>query len=223
MTRLRAIRLIVAALAVMAAAAWSTAPALAGGSDWHVGYYTPSTHGALSFASADGASDGLAAFNFTDQPNTALLVTDRGNSPFLGDDRNKVISASFTISGATGAFTYFGQGTPDNPCPGTANTRLFFQTSNAGGFDETHFWWSNPASQTLANGTYKLTWPVNGAVWSDFFGHFGSDPNYSAGFDAAASNVTSIGLSFGGGCFFENGVGTTDGSGTLTLTNFSVT
>jgi hypothetical protein len=31
-----------------------------------------------------------------------------------------------------------------------------------------------------------------------------------------------IGFSFGGGCFFENGVGTTDGSGTFTLGSFMV-
>jgi hypothetical protein len=41
------------------------------------------------------------------------------------------------------------------------------------------------------------------------------------GFMDAASNVTMIGLSFGGGCFFENGVGTIDGSGTFTLDSFS--
>jgi len=34
--------------------------------------------------------------------------------------------------------------------------------------------------------------------------------------------VTVIGMSFGGGCFFENGVGTTDGSGTFTIDSFSV-
>jgi hypothetical protein len=44
---------------------------------------------------------------------------------------------------------------------------------------------------------------------------------YAAGFEAALSNVTDIGLSFGGGFFFENGVGTTDGSGT-TLNSFNV-
>jgi hypothetical protein len=36
------------------------------------------------------------------------------------------------------------------------------------------------------------------------------------------SNVTDIGLSFGGGRFFENGVGTTHGSGTFTLNSFTV-
>jgi hypothetical protein len=63
---------------------------------------------------------------------------------------------------------------------------------------------------------------VNGAEWSDFFGHFGSDPTYAAGFAAAASNVTAIGLSFGGGSFLENGIGTSDGSGTFTLESSAV-
>jgi hypothetical protein len=31
----------------------------------------------------------------------------------------------------------------------------------------------------------------------------------------------SIGLSFGGGCFFENGVGTSDGSGAFTLITYT--
>lgn len=212
-------------LAVSAAVLFAAQPALAGGSGWHVGYYTPSGR-ALSSSSADRPADGIASFDFTNQPNTALLVTDQGNSPFLGDDRGKTITAVFTISGATGAFTYFGEPDGCDQPAGAgpqANVRLFFQTSNAGGFDETHFWWSNPMSQRLANRTYTLTWTVSGAGWSDFFGHFGSDPNFAAGFNAAAANVTSIGLSFGGGCFFENGVGTSDGSGTFTLNSFSVT
>jgi hypothetical protein len=33
--------------------------------------------------------------------------------------------------------------------------------------------------------------------------------------------VATISWSFGGGCFYENGVGTTDGSGTLTLNSYS--
>jgi hypothetical protein len=62
----------------------------------------------------------------------------------------------------------------------------------------------------------------NGAVWSDYYGHFGNDPAYAAGFQAALGNVTDIGVSFGGGCFFENGVGTTDGSGAFTINTYAV-
>jgi hypothetical protein len=36
--------------------------------------------------------------------------------------------------------------------------------------------------------------------------------------DAAVAKVKTVGLSFGGGCFFENGVTTSDSSGTFTST-----
>jgi len=214
-------RLILSGVTLVAVVIWSAGVVAAGGSDWHLGYYTPSGN-ALSFASADRTPDGLATFNFTGQDNTALLVQTQGTSSLLGDDRGMRITATFTISNAS-VFTYFGEGQPGDCIPATpASTRLFFQTSNAGGFNETHFWWSNPASQVLVDGHWTVTATVNGAEWSDFYGHFGNDPGYAQGFTDAASNVTTIGLSFGGGCFFENGVGTTDGSGTFTLDSLSV-
>jgi hypothetical protein len=36
------------------------------------------------------------------------------------------------------------------------------------------------------------------------------------------SKITDVGVSFGGGCYFENGVGEIDGSGTFTLNTFEV-
>ena len=59
--------------------------------------------------------------------------------------------------------------------------------------------------------------------WSDYYGNFGKNPTYAAGYQAAVANVTAVGLSFGGGCFFENGIGTADGSGSFQLNAFSVT
>lgn len=212
-------RALYAVLATAAAVTLFAAPALAGGSEWKVGYYTPSGQ-TLSTGSADIPSAGLATFNFTNQPNTALLITTRGNSPYLGNDTGKEITATFDISGATGAFTYSGEGTTDNPCVYPANTRFFFETDNGGGFAYTHYWWSNPANVVLANGHYTLTATVEPGEWSDWNGQPGvTQPD---GFADAASNVTMIGFSFGGGCFFENGVGTIDGSGTFTLDSFSV-
>jgi len=61
---------------------------------------------------------------------------------------------------------------------------------------------------------------ASGWQWSDWNGQL-SGSNADA-FNAAASNVTAIGLSFGGGCFFENGVGTDDSSGMFSLGSFSV-
>jgi hypothetical protein len=209
-------RALLVGVTVLAAAVWSAGPVAAGGSDWKVGFYTPSGQ-ALSMASADLPGAGLAQFNFTNQDNTALLVTTHGSSKgsLLGDMRGKTVHLEFDITNATGAFTYFGEGTPDNVCVNPANTRLFFETDNGGGFQFTHFWWSNPANVVLANGHFSLTANVEPGEWSDWNGQPGA--TQTAGFDDAASNVTMIGLSFGGGCFFENGVGTTDGSGTFTL------
>jgi hypothetical protein len=187
-------------------------------SNWHLGYYTPSGR-ALSFAAAPSAATGIASLDFTNQANTALLVTDQRAKfgSLLGNDVGKTVTATFTISGAVGAFTYYGD--PDGSGQ-PAKVRLFFETSNAGGFDYTHYWWSNPSSVVLANGTFTVTATVDPALWSDWNGQFGNTvPN---GFAQAASNVTEIGLSFGGGFFFENGVGTTDGSGTFALTSYTV-
>jgi hypothetical protein len=62
--------------------------------------------------------------------------------------------------------------------------------------------------------------PVNAMhMWSDWNGKFNDDsPEVMAAFQVAIQNVQTVGLSFGGGCFFENGVTTSDGSGTFNST-----
>jgi hypothetical protein len=216
MRRSRLSRLVLVGMTAIATVVMSSAPALADASTWKDGYYTPSGR-ALSFADANNA--GIASIDFTNQPNTALLVTTHGaaKGTLLGDLRGETITATFHVSGVNGSFIYFGEPS----CGGTtANARLFFQTDNSGGFQFTHYWWSDVAWTALANGGFSLTATVLPPGWSDWNGQAGVDQ--VAGFNDAASNVTTIGLSFGGGCFFENGIGTDDGSGTLTLDTFSV-
>ena len=205
-------RFFVVGAAAVAALLVSSAPAMADASIWKVGYYTPSGR-ALSLANAKPGS-GIASLDFTDQNNTALLVTKHGAGQDL---RGQTITATFEITNVTGAFTYFGE--PDGS-GAPATTRFFFQTDNGGGFAYTNYWWTNPESAVLADGTFTLTATVEPAEWSDWNGQPGA--SQSAGFLDAASNVTTIGFSFGGGYFFENGVGTTDGSGTFTLDSWSI-
>ena len=58
------------------------------------------------------------------------------------------------------------------------------------------------------------------ANWSDWGGELAASvPTY---FAAAAQDVSSIGLSFGGGCFFANGVGVTARNASFVLTSFTV-
>ncbi len=211
---------IVFAVVLLTPAVAEAAPNGPGASGWKLGYYNPSGM-ALSMAQVAPIADGVAAFNFTNQPDTALLLNTKGNSPLVGNDLNKTVSATFTISGATGGFTAY----PDQCYPsGTApNVRLFFETKySAGGFAYSDYWWADDAFSTLQNGTFTITAVVNPttAHWSDWGGELSAA--HATTFTSAASNVTGIGLSFGGYCHYESGVGTTNGTGALSLRSFSV-
>ena len=183
----------------------------------------PSANWQLASGSARG-SGGLAAFDFS-VPNKSRLLFNSKDSSLLGNLTASTMSATFTVSGVSegATFTYGGQGTASNPCVSPATVRLAFESIPPGTkFAFTNYWWADvtPASAVLANGDYTLTVTVDATqAWSDWNGQ-PSSTNVAA-FNAAAGNVTAVGLSFGGGCFFENGVGTTDGSGTLTLNTFA--
>jgi hypothetical protein len=148
------------------------------------------------------------------------LLYNSKDSTLLGDLSGSTLTAAFTVSGVTGNFTYGGQ-----PLWGgtTGNVRLYFESIPPGTkFAYSNNWWADvsPASAVLANGDFTLTATVDATqAWSDWNGQ-PSSANTEA-FKAAATSATAVGLSFGGGCFFENGVGTTDGSGTFTLSTFT--
>ncbi len=180
-------------------------------------------------------SDGGIGFDFLFTPDTALLITAHPSyrGDLLGDlSSDTMITAKVGVTVTTNTvFTYYGE--PD-ACDGgvnKANVRFFFQTQTTGPFSETDYWWSNSATSHAylrdlkASGDMTITNTFSGAEWSDFYGHLGDDPAYAAAFDAALHNVKAIGLSFGGGCFFENGVGidpNSGGSGYLRVMDFSV-
>lgn len=200
---------------------------MASSNQWKLGSYT--ANGGFAFKSAP-----LGAFAFPTVPaqcspapgcegNTgqgaALLLNNTG--PLTGNLTNKTITVTFNISGATGAFTYGGE--PDASGI-AANVRLYWDSASitkAKIFAATNYWWSNPVNVTLANGVGTLTettaLPGN---WSSYNGALGSADTST--FLAAVRNVQDIGVSFGGGYFFANGVGTTDGSGTFTVTSITI-
>lgn len=186
----------------------------------------PSMNWQLASGSAQG-SPGIVTFNFAVPDKTRLLFNSK-DPALLGDQSGSTMSASFTVAGVTGTFTYSGEGTSSNNCTGpltAANVRLYFESIPPGTkFAFTNYWWSNPTTVLLANnpnGSLSVS-VADPTQWSDWNGKFGNnDPATTAAFTAAAANMTAVGLSFGGGCFFENGVGTTDGSGSFTLTTFA--
>jgi len=203
-----------ATLALVLAAMPMTAYAVSS-SGWKI--YTYNSGGSLSSKQAIGDATSVAQFEFLSTPDDALLATKQpggAHASLFG----KTITATFEVEG-TATFQYYGQ--PD-ACGAPANTRLYFNTN--GPFAYTNFWWSNPSSAVLtAPGTAVVTANVDPAMWSDWNGQFGTvDAETTAAFEAAAADPDLVGLSFGGGCFFENGVGTSSGSATFKLISYTI-
>jgi len=167
-------------------------------------------------------SGGTASFVFTPGVFTALLTS--SDKSLTGNLSGSTLSDTLSVTGMDPGASFVDQNgggcTPDNQ-----TARFYFTSPSAsdrGYF--TKFWWSNPVSVQLLNNASGGVAPTSMSVsmsdpsqWSDFNGQAGSSsPDVTAAFLRATGNVNSIGLSFGGGCFFENGVSIT-GTGTATF------
>jgi hypothetical protein len=143
--------------------------------------------------------------NFHSGKFTALLTS--SSKKWTGDLTGKTLTDNGSVQNVTGTFVTQNGGGCGNP----PAVRLYFTSP---GFADTHFWWSNPVNYVLQNGSFTLSVPTDPSQWSDFNGRNG-DTEVS-GFQDAVKKVSTVGLSFGGDCFFENGATTTDGTGSLT-------
>ena len=192
--------------------------------NWKVYNYNASGQ-AYSSTAAMSFDSGIG-FAFLSTPDTALFTT-KQDKTLLGDLTGGTITATFEIRGTTDAtFTYY-------DAPGACglhgpSARLYFEGNTNGPFTYdtagySKYWWSNPESATLASlvgNTVTLTVPLTPGNWSDWGGQPGSSVPTS--FAAAVAKVSAIGLSFGGGCFFANGVGMSTGSASFVLSSYAV-
>lgn len=176
---------------------------------WYRYVYAPS--GYTLIKNQAKYSEGTVSITFQPTKYVALLLTKNG--AYTGNLTGKTVSATIAVSGTTYPFVYQDGGS----CGSPATVRFYFRAPS---FEYTNFWWSNPTAYTLANGSATLTVPLTDpSQWSDWNGQSGSsNPTAFAG---AVANVNMIGLSFGGGCFFENGATVGGGTGTLGM-QFSV-
>src|SRR6266404_5174474 len=108
----------IASLALLVGAIPNAGNAAASG--WKIYSYNASGR-ALSSKAAPAGTGSIAEFDVLPTPDDALLAMKASGAPdssILG----KTITATFAIEGA-GTFTYWGEGTADNPCVYPANTR----------------------------------------------------------------------------------------------------
>jgi hypothetical protein len=199
---------------------------------WTVYDYNPSGQAISPRVSANSmpattAVDGSISFPFKLNTFTALLTTT--DKSLTGDLSLKTLSANVEVQGGdNGTF----QDQHNGGCqPDRKYVRFFFVSPKASGTTGpgttgfyTQFWWSNPVDVTLATDPQEPPLPMNAVVngvhqWSDWNGKFNDDsPEVMEHFQTAIHNVQTVGFSFGGGCFFENGVTTSDGGGAFHTT-----
>jgi hypothetical protein len=197
------------------------APASAANSSWTESVYHGNGH-SLGTAPATVAGS-TVSFNFSPDTYAALLTS--SDKSLTGDLSNTTVSDTVSVTGMNPSASFVDQNgggcTPDNQ-----NVRFYFASPSAGGNGNgffTKYWWSNPVHVQLQNdgagGVAPTTISVSladPAQWSDWNGQQGdSSPDVTTAFDSAISKVGTIGLSFGGGCFFENGVSVTSGTATF--------
>jgi hypothetical protein len=213
----------------MAAAIVNTAPALAD-SGWTEYVYNSSGQALMPSepASVNGNDVSIAL-----SPGQFVALLTTTDPTLTGDLTSKTLTASITVSGDTGTFLEQNGGgcTPDNqyvrfyftspagsgsgfPSPGQPSTPT--AGSVPAGF-YTQFWWSNPVHMDLTgDGAGQIQVAVGNATqWSDWNGQSADNPAVTALFEKATGRVQSVGLSFGGGCFFENGLTITGTGGTF--------
>jgi len=159
-------------------------------------------------------------FPFKPDIYTALFTTT--DPSVTGNDSAKTLTDTISVSGdATSFMTQHGGG--DCVANTPAAVRFYFTapaasgpsigtsppgtggTTGAGFY--TQFWWSDAASMQLLTGNQSQTITAslaNPGEWSDWNGKSGAA--VPEAFLEATQHVQSIGLSFGGDCFFETGV-----------------
>ena len=156
-------------------------------------------------------------FNFRPDIYTALFTTT--DPSVTGNLSGKTLTDIISAGGGSGAFA-----SQHGGCDACATVRFYFRSPCASGSSDpppgppvmgvppagfyTQFWWSNPEHMDLTTlSSDVITAQISDpAEWSDWDGKPALDPLVTAAFYRATQCVQAIGLSFGGGSFFENGV-----------------
>lgn len=183
--------------------------------------FHPTGHG-MSFSVPDVTSSSPNVVNYLLDTYTVSLT------------ESSVITATFSVTGSGvvenplwSGYPYYSHATP-------AFVRLFIQANLpndhsafcvGGNGNVENYWWADFASYTFvpggSGGSVTLAATLSPLNWSGICGNSGSS-NVPA-FENAIANTKYVGLSFGSGSFFADGVGVDGATGTATFTLLSYT
>lgn len=185
--------------------------------------WTAKNLGGRSLPTHQGAGD-LVTFNFPLPNQRVSFLT----HPTSGSINGATITATFFIDASNPVYT----GANVGGCIVPVNVRLYFTSGNAVYKLSTAdkypnlYWWCSQIGavayieQVDDGALVTLTATVSATGWSNANGQTAT--SRLAGFNSAVSSVKHIGMAFGGGCFFDTGVGISSGSSTFHLLSFDV-
>lgn len=105
-----------------------------------------------------------------------------------------------------------------NTCPGEPEAHLYFVVDGDDKYGEFNRWWGGKPIVLAAGGSVSI--PIDPALWSSVYGKLGSAAVEQ--WTYAIAHVTSVGMTFGGGCYLGHGVfSTLTTPGYVVLTNFT--
>jgi hypothetical protein len=216
-TRRMALRGLAALAVPVCFAVGLAAPASGASPSWTE--YTYHANGNSLGSTPATVSGSTVSFNFSPTTYVALLTTT--DKSLTGNLSGSTLNDAVNVTGMTTGATFDDQngGTCSNP----PSVRFYFASQSAGGNGGgfySRFWWSNPVSDSVPltnDGSGSISVPLNDpSQWSNWDGKVGnSSPDVMAAFESATSRVSEVGVSFGGGCFFENGVTVSNGTATF--------
>lgn len=168
---------------------------------------------------ADASNGWLFAFPARD--GVHYLTTKHGPT-----SASQSITASITVETTGNPFFEY-HTEPGNTCDAPATVRLYLQrrgdNMSGDGAYQYYRWWSTAGASVLGPGALTITGDLTDPTqWSSVNGERG-DTNEPM-FRAALADISTVGFTFGGGCFFGHGVYVTPDSGhaVFTATEFVV-
>lgn len=222
---MRRLSILVALIATFALAG----TALGASTTWKLYSFNTSGSHLQANAATVNATTGAASFTFPTSTFTgaAYLLTAKAPTGLAP------LSATVSIADADAGTTF-------TNWPGCANNiniptvGLYFETKTSGTLNPSAYWWSSDRhllSEVFVAGTSGVSLTRNlydGSQWTNYYGQAGNSTspytvngvNYPAPntyFAAAVAKVTAWGVTFGGDCFYANGVAASNSSAVFTL------
>jgi len=138
-----------------------------------------------------------------------------------GRIRKQFLQANLKISGSPEVeFDYKTE--KQNTCTYPAHARFMIRRGASLSFAQDR-WWANPIAFRLEPGEAHLKVAIDPTQWTTVDGSRGSDsPETLINFWRTMNDVSEIGFTFGGGCFFGHGVRTINGEATLEVSDFEL-